>query len=131
MKNKIGHVPCESQLSMRRTFPYDKTLPENQRPFSLFGVFYHSHENDKNWHRNEFGGWTASRSDPSKNVSEGKPVYPRVRNGKIFPIKLRHFYTVEEVLKAKMEREVANVKAGNIGLVIGRKVKKRNLLNQN
>jgi hypothetical protein len=27
MKNKIGHVPCESQLSVRQTFPFDKTLP--------------------------------------------------------------------------------------------------------
>ena len=108
MKNKIGHVPCESQLSIRRSFPCDETLPENQRPFSLCGVFYHSHENDKNWHRNEFGGWTASRSD----VYEGKPVYPRVRNGKIFPMKFRHLYTVEEVLKAKKERKEANIKAG-------------------
>ena len=123
MKNKIGHVPCESQLSIRRTFPQDKTLPENQRPFSLFGVFYHSHENDKNWHRNEFGGWTASRSDPSKNVNEGKPVYARVRNGKIFPMKARHLYTVEEVLKTKKERKDANFKVGNIGAFSGRKVK--------
>ena len=120
MKNKIGHVPCESQLSVRRTFPNDKTLPENKRPFSLCGVFYHSHENDKNWHRNEFGGWTASRSD----VYEGKPVYPRVRNGKIFPMKFRHLYTVEEVLKAKKDRKEANFKAGNIGAFSGSKVKK-------
>ena len=47
--------------------------------------------------------------------------YPRVKNGKVFPLRFRHLYTVEQVLKAKREREEANLEAGNIGAFSGKK----------
>ena len=108
------------------TFPYDeyaKQLPDDQKPFSIVGTFYHSHENEEKWHRNEFGSWSLNKND-NKNL-DGKTEYPRVKNGKVFPLKFRHLYTVEEVLKAKNQREEANMKARNIGAFAAKKIKKR------
>ena len=76
-----GHVDCQSSYSIRPTFPRDENfmaLPEEQKPYSVCGVFYHSHENDEKWNRDEFGGWKTNgiRKNASKSKRRGGD-YPR------------------------------------------------------
>ena len=98
-----GYHNCTSVLSLYKTFKtIDKDNPIiEETPHSLAGIFYHNHENDKKYHRDPDGGWKkqGSYADPTKK--QNKTSYPRVRNGKIFPLSARKTHTIEELLTAQ------------------------------
>ena len=92
-------VDCKSVFSFKESMPrVEDLLPKEDRPYCLVGVFYHCHENDENFHRNELGGYVQSRKNKPKKK---KPYYARVINNQIFPIRARLQYTVKEVMEAK------------------------------
>ena len=94
-----GQVDCQSVFSFKESMPQvEDTLPKEKRPYSLAGVFYHCHEYDEKFNRNELGGWLQFRKNKCKKK---KPCYARVIKNQIFPIRARLQYTVEEVLEAK------------------------------
>ena len=49
-------------------------LPNEHRPYSISGYFYHSHENDEKWNRDEFGGWKTNgiRKNASKHLRRAR-----------------------------------------------------------
>ena len=69
-------------------------LQGDDRPHSLNGTFYHCHEDEKKFDRDEFGGYT--RNDNAKQKK-----YLRVKNNQVFPLRARRKYTVEQVLEAQ------------------------------
>jgi len=123
-----GYVPCQSRFSIAPTFPRDKNvmvLPNEHRPYSISGYFYHSHENDEKWNRDEFGGWKTNGIRKNASNKPKTKHYPRIKNGKILPLWARATMTVEEVLQAQKDREEANRKAGNLGFYAGKKFPKK------
>ena len=119
-----GYAPCQSRFGICPAFARDdnlKTLPEDQRPYLICGTFYHSHENDEKWNRDEFGGWKTNGIRKNANTTRKKPKieYPRIRNGKIIPLWARATMTVEQVLQAQKDRKEANKKAGSFGFYAG------------
>ena len=57
-------------------------LPNEHRPYSISGYFYHSHENDEKWNRDEFGGWKTNGI--RKNASNKPKTKHYPRQGYIF-----------------------------------------------
>ena len=94
-----GKVDCKSCFSYKESMPLVKdTLPKDQRPHCLIGTFYHCHENDEKYHKDELGGW---KSYKKRKSIKKKQYYARVKNNQVFPIRARKKYTVEDVLEAK------------------------------
>ena len=107
-----GFHPCKSAFSLSPTFvkPRDKftkteleQLDADEVPYSIFGIFYHSHEYDEKYHRNELGIWKTVSNKPRKTpyVEER----PRIKNGKIFPLSARLAgITKEDIIAARRKR---------------------------
>ena len=97
-----GGVPCESTFSIGRTF----IKKPNEVPFSIYGMFYHSHENDAKYHREESGGWKTHSSKPTKTgIKRRLADKPRLKNGQVFPLSARLAgVTKEDILKARVNR---------------------------
>ena len=123
-KLSTGYAPCQSRFGITPAFAKDETfkeLPDDQKSYVICGVFYHSHENDEKWNRDEYGGWKTNGIRKNANTTRKKPKieYPRIKNGKIIPLWARATMSVEEVLKAQKERKEANRKAGSLGFYAG------------
>jgi hypothetical protein len=94
-----GNVDCKSWFSYRESMPrVEDTLPKDERPHCLYGIFYHCHENDIKYHKDELGGWKSCKKSKS---AKRKLYYARVINNQVFPIRARKKYTVQDVLEAK------------------------------
>ena len=99
LKKGLGYYPCKSFISILRSFK-DYTLEEDEeKPFSLVGIFHHSHKDDERFHKNKHGGFRRNHDDPSLDCKRKKEI--RIKNGKIFPIYARKYVTVEEILALK------------------------------
>ena len=104
LKERYGHNPCQSKISIIQFLcqwvnTELKSLPTEEKPYMLSGHFYHAHENDKKYHRNECGGWTCHNDDFKKPKSEDQS---RIKNGKIFPLSARMAgVTVADILHKK------------------------------
>ena len=117
---EFGQHPCESTLSFCPTFSRELastsslndlikseilSLSEDEFPYSILGVFYHSHKNDEKYNRDEAGGWKkysakALKYSERKRLADRKP---RIRNGKVFPLSARKAgITVEDLLKSRV-----------------------------
>ena len=96
-----GNVDCKSWFSIRESMPFiEDTLPKDKRPYCLNGIFYHCHENDRKYHKDQLEGvwcWKSCRKINKKK----KPYYVQVQNNQVFPIRARKKYTVQDVLEAK------------------------------
>ena len=61
IKIENGGVPsCPSLIKMKVSFPRslkNDSILENQVPYSISGIFYHNHDNDEKYLRDEAGGW--------------------------------------------------------------------------
>ena len=94
-----GRHPCQSAFGLTQSFPrVESSLPNHEKPHSIVGIFYHSHKNDEKYHRNEYGGWDVNHVTRAKSQRKN---HPAVRNNKLYPLKCRGKYTVEEVLEAQ------------------------------
>ena len=88
-----GHHPCKSTFSIAPTFNTMKATPnyeelfDNEMPYSITGMFYHSHENDTTYHKDDLGLWKVVSDKPRKRPY--KPERPRFRNGKVWPLSAR------------------------------------------
>ena len=69
---ETGYHKCENTFQIKETFTRImnqefrnsiKSIPAEQRPHSIVGIFYHSHENDPKYHRTEGGGWSRNKGD--------------------------------------------------------------------
>ena len=101
----FGLNSCQSKISILQSFKGYQSAPKEERPYSLCGFFYHSHQDDQKYHRTEHGGWICHNEDPDKPKSKAKQ-FPRVRNGKIFPLSARMAgITMEDILAAKKQRK--------------------------
>ena len=69
---ETGYHKCENTFQIKETFTrimnkeyrnFIKSIPAEQRPHSIVGIFYHSHENDPKYHRTEGGGWSRNKGD--------------------------------------------------------------------
>ena len=100
LKNE-GNVDCKSWFSIRESMPFvEDALPKDKRPYCLNGIFYHCHENDRKYHKDQLEGvwgWKSCRKINKKK----KPYYVQVQNNQVFPIRARKKYTVQDVLEAK------------------------------
>ena len=90
-----GKVDCKSLFSIRESMPFiEDTLPKDKRPYCLSGIFYHCHENDRKYHKDQLEGvwgWKSCRKINKKK----KPYYVQVQNNQVFPIRARKKYTVK------------------------------------
>ena len=113
LKIGFGHYPCQSSYSISPTFNVDKTNPVTKAelkqlgpenlPYSVIGLFYHSHSNDERYHRDELGVFRVISDKPRKTPY--KPERPRFRNGKIFPLSARLAgITKEDIEKARLKQ---------------------------
>ena len=98
---KHGHHPCESIFTLKESFGLSyNSIPKDKKPFSIAGIFYHSHKNEEKYNRDEFGGYSIDGrrvTKPRKN----KNRHPRIKNNMVYPLKCRGKFTVEEVLEAQ------------------------------
>ena len=56
-------------------------------PYSITGLFYHSHENDTRYHKDDLGLSKIISDKPRKHPC--KQERPRFRNGKVWPLSAR------------------------------------------
>ena len=74
LKKHCGHHPCKSYFSIAPSFNNLKAKPNfeelcfNELPYSIIGLFYHSHENDARYHKDDLGQgllyrWTEHSAD--------------------------------------------------------------------
>ena len=69
-----GYIDCTSTFTMSPVFGQDtkdlQLVPSDERPYYIFGVFYHNHENDERFHRLDGTGaprkWKKYNSSPSR-----------------------------------------------------------------
>ena len=113
---ELGHHPCESTVSFHPTFSgrsldnWTKSeiqaLSEDEIPYSIFGLFYHTHENDEKFNRDEVGGWKVHSAKALK-YSEKKRLRdrkPRFNRGKVYPLSARMAgITKEDIMKARVQ----------------------------
>ena len=105
----LGYHNCTSVFSISQTFPKEKdekvkSLPIEDKPHSINGIFYHTHENDEKYHRHSEGGWRKQESNPTPRKKKYQPPTVRIRNGEIWPIYARKTHTVEGLLAAQEAR---------------------------
>ena len=106
LKKGLGYHPCKSTISIVQTFreSFDKTLTGNEdKPYSLFGMFYHSHKKDERFHKKKGGrGFVRNHDDPTLDKPNKRGTEIRIKNGKLYPIYARKYVTIEEVLAARV-----------------------------
>ena len=88
-----GHHPCKSTFSIAPTFNTMKATPnyeelfDNEMPYSITGMFYHSHENDTRYHKDDLGLRKIMSDKPRKRpYKQGRP---RFQHGKVWPVSTR------------------------------------------
>ena len=85
-KLSTGYAPFQSRFGITPAFAKDKTfkeLPEDQKSYVICGVFYHSHENDEKWNRDEYGGWKTNGIRKNANTTASKNVLIQSRSDDI------------------------------------------------
>ena len=102
-----GHHPCKSNFSIAPTFNTLKENPkyaelfDNEMPYSITGLFYHSHENDTRYHKDDLGLRKIISDKPRKHPC--KQERPRFRNGKVWPLSARLAgITKEDIEKSRI-----------------------------
>ena len=102
-----GHHPCKSTFSIAPTFNTMKATPnyeelfDNEMPYSITGMFYHSHENDTRYHKDDLGLRKIISDKPRKHPC--KQERPRFRNGKVWPLSARLAgITKEDIEKSRI-----------------------------
>ena len=103
LREGFGYFPCESFASIKQTFRVNGVdeSDADEKPYSLSGIFYHSHERDKRFEKNELGIWSKHHDDPDLDKQKRKKDI-RIKNGQVFPIWARKAgITVEDVLAAR------------------------------
>ena len=71
-------------------------------PYSISGSFYHSHEYDERYHKDEQGLWKIVSSKPRNKPYKSEK--PRFKNGKVFPLSARLAgITKEDIMKARVK----------------------------
>ena len=99
-----GHFPCGSFVSIKQTFRDNgsKDLSADEIPYSLSGIFYHSHVRDRRFEKNELGVWSRHHDDPDLDKPVKRRQNIKIVNGKVFPIWARKAgITPEDVLAAR------------------------------
>ena len=102
-----GHHPCKSNFSIAPTFNTLKENPkyaevfDNEMPYSITGLFYHSHENDTRYHKDDLGLRKIISDKPRKRpYQQGRP---RFQNGKVWPVSARLAgITKEDIEKSRI-----------------------------
>ena len=102
-----GHHPCKSTFSIAPTFNTMKVTPkyeelfDNEMPYSITGMFYHSHENDTRYHKDDLGLRKIISDKPRKRpYQQGRP---RFQNGKVWPVSARLAgITKEDIEKSRI-----------------------------
>ena len=107
LKKGFGYHPCKSTISIVQTFvqsSFDKTLTGNEdKPYSLVGMMYHSHKKDERFHKKKGGrGFVRNHDDPTLDKPNKRGTEIRIKNGKLYPIYARKYVTIEEVLAARV-----------------------------
>jgi hypothetical protein len=75
----------------------------NEMPYSINGMFYHSHENDTRYHKDNLGLSKIISDKPRKHPC--KQQRPRFRNGKVWPLSARLAgITKEDIEKSRIYR---------------------------
>ena len=107
LKKGLGYTPCRSYLAVGSTFHESRNdwfknekLDKDKKPFSIAGIFYHPHKNDKRFHKTEYGAFRRLHDDPSLDKPK-KNTELRIKDGQLFPIYARKYVTVEEVLATR------------------------------
>ena len=105
LQKHCGHHPCKSQFSISPTFNNLKKKYEehafNEIPYSIIGIFYHSHENDTRYHKDDLGLSKIISDKPRKHPC--KQERPRFRNGKVWPLSARLAgITKEDIEKSRI-----------------------------
>ena len=101
-----GHHPCKSNFSIGPTFGTLKENPkcaeiDNEMPYSITGLFYHSHENDTRYHKDDLGLFKVISDKPRKYPY--KQERPRFKNGKVWPLSARLAgITKEDIEKSRI-----------------------------
>ena len=99
---KDGNHPCESIFTLRESFVLSyNSVPKDKKPFSIVGIFYHSHKNEEKYNRDECGGWSTNDGRVITKPRKNKNKHPRICNNMVYPLKCRGKFTVEEVLEAQ------------------------------
>ena len=99
LKEGMGHHPCQSGFVLSQSFIRAKSsISNDKKPHSIVGIFYHPHKNEEEYHKDKYGGW--AREKPIRAKFQRKK-HPEVRNNKVYPVKCREKYTVEDVLEAQ------------------------------
>ena len=89
-----GHHPCKSYFSIAPSFNNLKAKPNyeelcfNEIPYSIIGLFYHSHENDTRYHKDDLGLRKIISDKPRKRPYK-LDRRPYFRNGKVWPLSSR------------------------------------------
>ena len=107
LKKGLGYHPCKSTISIVQTFvqsSFDKTLTGNEdKPYSLVGMMYHSHKKDERFHKKKGGrGFVRNHDDPTLDKPNKRGTEIRIKDGKLYPIYARKYVTIEEVLAARV-----------------------------
>ena len=80
--------------------------------YSITGLFYHSHENDTRYHKDELGLSKIISDKPPKHPC--KQERPRFRNGKVWPLSARLAgITKEGIEKSRIKHSRGFAKLGN------------------
>ena len=107
LAKQSGHHPCKSTFSIAPTFNTMKVTPkyeelfDNEMPYSITGMFYHSHENDTRYHKDDLGLRKIISDKPRKRpYQQGRP---RFQNGKVWPVSARLAgITKEDIEKSRI-----------------------------
>ena len=107
LKKHCGHHPCKSYFSIAPSFNNLKAKPNfeelcfNEIPYSIIGLFYHSHENDARYHKDDLGLRKIISYKPCKcPYKQGRP---RFQNGKVWPVSARLAgITKEDIEKSRI-----------------------------
>ena len=94
LRKHSGHHPCKSYFSIAPSFNNLKAKPNheelcfNEIPYSIIGLFYHSHENDPRYHKDDLGLRKIISDKPRKRPYK-LHRRPYFRNGKVWPLSAR------------------------------------------
>ena len=99
-----GYIDCTSTFTMNPVFRQDtkdlQLVPLDERPFCIFGVFFHNHENDERFHR--LDGTGAPRKWKCHNSSPSTPKIKIQRKSYYIPKKKRLELGLESNFKSKI-----------------------------
>ena len=103
LREGFGYFPCESFASITQTFRVNGLdgVDTDEVPYSVSGIFYHSHERDKRFEKDERGVWSRHHDNPDLDKKRRRKDI-RIKDGQVFPIWARKLgITVEDVLAAR------------------------------